>query len=216
VISFVKRYWNKIFPVLVVLFVVAITFVMVYNVIYNRPFFKSRLIAFDTHRISRTLKEIDEYCNILSVRSSRNSIDFLTVKEFVGSEVGCLNLAYPKQWKGAYFRDNPSIRGRVYEIVKAEEGFYVLPGQGVELPNGLEMGKDVIITPETKVEPLLDKDELLNYQGIALGKRLDFVIGDWGLPADSKESLEEINESLIEIKDALPYAEGDHSSSDNA
>jgi hypothetical protein len=206
VTSFIKKYGKRIFPFLVVLFAVLITFVMIYNVVYNRPFFRTRLIAFDTHKISQTLKEIDSCCNILSVRSQRNTIDFLTVRSFVSSEIGCLNLAYPQQWKGPYFRDNPSIKGRVYEIVKAKDGNYVIPGHGVVLPNGLMMGKDVVITKNVSVDAMLQKGGDLNYKGIELGKRLDFEIGDWDFPKKSKKKMQDWHNSIEEINDALPFA----------
>ena len=69
---------------------------------------------------------------------------FLTnpVKSFEGSEVGSLNLAYPKKWQGPYLGDNPTFQGKAYQIIRTKNGYFVTPGDGIMLPNGLVIGRD--------------------------------------------------------------------------
>jgi hypothetical protein len=75
----------------------------------------------DMYMVEKIMNHIDTQCNILGVRGDRNPIDFLTVQKFAGSTVGCFNLARPKKWKGPYLKQNPSINGVLYEIVKTKE-----------------------------------------------------------------------------------------------
>lgn len=152
------------------------------------------------------MSQIDQECNILSIRPGRAAIDFLTVEKFAGSTVGCFNLAYPKKWKGPYLQQNPSIQGKPYDIVRVMEGFYVLPGAGVKLPNGLVMGKDVVIRPDSRVSAMLQPGGQLNYKDQALGFRIKFKIGDWDTPRLDKGTIDKINEFLKEFNEALPYA----------
>ncbi len=208
-------WWRRIFPILSAMFLVFIMIVGVYKIAYDRPFFKARLIIFEVDRIARILKEIDERCNILAIRSGKNPIDFLTVRDFVSSEIGSLNLAYPRQWKGPYLRDNPTIRGRTFEIVKAGDGAYVVPGQNVTLPNGLIMGQDVVIDLSTNVSEMLGKDGPLTFKGVALAKKLNFTIGDWGYPEEEKEEFEKLDEVIVEFGEALSYTESEVSLEEN-
>jgi len=207
--------FRRLFPILSAMFLVFVMIVGVYKIAYDRPFFKARLIAFEVDRIARILKEIDEHCNILAIRAEKNPIDFLTVRDFVSSEIGSLNLAYPLQWKGPYLRDNPTIRGRTFEIVKARDGVYVVPGQNVILPNGLIMGLDVVIDLNTNVSGMLGKNGSLTFKGVALAKKLDFAIGDWGYPESEKEKFEQLDEAFVEFGEALPYTESEVSLKEN-
>ncbi|HBS48240.1 TPA: hypothetical protein DEO28_04105 [Candidatus Dependentiae bacterium] len=196
---------KKIFPILSSFFLILLFSFFVYKFVFGRAFFVARHIAFEVEQISNILKEVDDYCNILSIRADKNLIDFLTVKEFAGSEIGCLNLAYPKQWKGPYVPDNSTIQGKLFEIIKAADGYFVVPGDGVKLPNGKVMGKDVIITPQVPVGEMVAKDGLLSYKGIALAKKLDFKIGDWDFPPKTKEKVKKLDKSIEEFNEALPY-----------
>lgn len=160
----------------------------------------------DLIKIEQCLERIDKDCNILSIRAERAFIDFLTVEKFTGSMVGCLNLAHPAKWKGPYLRQNPTIQDRPYEIIKAKEGFFLVPSQGVKLPNGLIVGKDVVFTRGSQVLPMLTSGGLLNHKGQALGLRLKFVVGDWDASIN-QDTYQKISDVLKEFGDALPYAQ---------
>ncbi len=54
-------------------------------------------IVRDLAQLDDIFKRIHETCNIMSIDESKNSINFLTVEKFVGSEVGPLNLAHPEK-----------------------------------------------------------------------------------------------------------------------
>ena len=95
---------------------------------------------------------IDTECGILGFDHDKNYIDFLTVTSFVSSEIGAMNLISPEKWQGPYVHDNLTVQTKKYEIVRTKNGYYIVPGTGVQLSNGKIMGKDVVITPTTDIE----------------------------------------------------------------
>ncbi len=175
------------------------------HTIRNKPDFTAATISSDLRTIVHVLNKIDAECNILSFDNQRNYVDFLTVKEFVGSEVGSLNLAHPKKWQGPYINDNPTLQEKLYEIVKTDEGVFVLPGSGVTLPNGLVMGKDIAITRKTSVIQMLKPKGKLNYKGEKLAAHLTFKVGDWQGKKFGSKDFDKISKLLEEFHEAMPY-----------
>ncbi|MCK4499168.1 hypothetical protein KAU11_01580 [Candidatus Babeliales bacterium] len=149
-------------------------------VFYARTWDQSRIIHRNVHKIASILADIDRSCAITEIQRTRVPVGFLTIKSFVGSEVGNINLAYPKKWRGPYVRDNPSIDGKIlYEIVKLKEGYCVVPGIGAKLPNGLVVGKDIKLNRRVSIKELIAPGGGLHSRGTSLGTFLDFPIGDW-------------------------------------
>lgn len=179
----------------------------VFRIFNSRSDVMASMMAEDLERIERALALIDKRCNILDVRPESAVIDFLTVTKFTGSTVGSLNLAHPKKWQGPYCKQNPTIQDHFYEIVRAKDGYYIVPGHGVTLPNKLVMGADIVITPEVGVAAMLQPGGRLNHQGEMLAVRLPFTIGDWDPPHLEKDSVEKINDMIKEFNEAMPFAQ---------
>lgn len=121
----------------------------------------------DVEQLATTFKKIDETAVILDFNSPKSVINFLNVKKggFAGSEVGPMNLVRPDKWQGPYFLDNPMIQNKEYQVVKTQAGYYIIPGDGVILPNGKVVGKDLIIENTTDISALTQEGNALNYQG---------------------------------------------------
>lgn len=119
------------------------------------------IIADDVTQLAHILNQIHKDCHIIDFEHSKNNIDFLNVISFEGSEVGPMNLKYPKKWHGAYLKDNPTMQEKYYQIIKTKQGYWVVPGDGVKLSNGLIIGKDIIIDEDTDMKKLVDT--LLTY-----------------------------------------------------
>ncbi len=165
------------------------------------------VIRDDLKRIESALENIDKNCNILDILSDQAQLDFFTVEKFIGSTIGGLNLAFPKKWKGPYMAQNPTIQQKFYQIVHAKDGYFVIPGEGVRLPNRLLVGQDLKINEKVLVEPMLAKGGRLNYKGQQLGLRVKFRIGDWDAPSLSPTTVEKVNEVLQEFNEAMPFAQ---------
>ena len=105
--------------------------------------------------------QIDKHCTILSFEHKSNPINFLNVKNFVGSEIGAMNLKYSDRWKGPYAIYNPTYQGKLYEVIKAQDGFYVVPGNGVVLPDGRVIGKDIVLDENANLAQLISNGSLL-------------------------------------------------------
>lgn len=130
------------------------------------------LIANHIEQLAQAFHKIDEDAHIQEILHDRNYIDFLNVINFTGSAVGSLNVAYPQQWKGPYMQENPTLQGKLYEIVKTKSGYYIVPGQGVRLENGKIIGKDIVFDREADMTSLINENVGLLYKGKQLVAQL--------------------------------------------
>jgi len=211
--GFAKGFMKKYFPLISGLFVVFLIAIFSIRVFYSRPRIVASLIEDDISQIMLALEKIDVDCNILHLEDIYNEVNFLTVKQFKGSQVGPLSLAYPERWKGPYLSVNPTLRGQSYEIVKARDGLFVVPGQGVLLPNGFIIGKDFEITVQTQIADLIRSGGPLAYEGRVFAKKLLFKIGDWDPWLIRKDTIKRLDRMLEEFNDAMPYARNESNES---
>lgn len=167
------------------------------------------IIQNDIEQIQNVLTKIDTNCNILSFNYDNIRINFLTVEKFVGSTVGCLNLAYPGKWTGPYVQRNPTLQGKFYEVARAKEGFFIIPGHGVKLPNKQILGKDFEITPNTSMNDLIKENAPLNFKGQILIGKIEFKIGDWKSAFTQTTTIDKINSALKEFNEAIPFTKLD-------
>jgi len=167
--EFMKRYIKTIVIGLVLLVVFIFTGYQFYKQARTAS---DRIMAEQIEQLITIFKKIDASCSIANITHDRSYIDFLTVKSFSGSEVGCLNLAYPEQWKGPYLPVNYTMQGKLYEIIKTHEGYYVVPGEGVQLSNGKIIGKDIIFAKKTDVESYVNNTVGLEWNGKPLAVKI--------------------------------------------
>ena len=145
------------------------------NFYYRSDVVLGKLIANDVLKLAEIFDKIDKSCRIQSFDKQQNTINFLNVKEFQGSEVGPMNLAYPDKWEGPYLPDNPDVQGKNYMVVRTEKGYYITPGNGVKLPNDLVIGKDIILNEKANMRQLVHVTQQLMFnrrplaQPIAIG-----------------------------------------------
>ncbi len=173
----------------------------IYRQYSHAPLFMARVVGRDMQLVVETLTKIDTECSILSFDSDQNKLDFFTVKEFIGSEVGPLNLAYPKMWQGPYLHDNPQVQSKEYQAIKTKEGVFVIPGDGVMLPSEYVVDGRTLLQQGEAMAVLTGKGGPLHYEGISFAAKLPFAIGDWPAP-DMMKASDEI-EGLLE---AIPFS----------
>lgn len=208
--GFLKVFFKKYFLIISTGFLGIIVFFFMMRIFYTRPYIVSSIIEDDVKMITLALEKIDNECNILSVEDDHNEIDFLNIKSFSGSKVGPLSLAYPKKWRGPYLSINPTIQDQSYEIVRAQDGFYVIPGQGVRLPNGFVIGKDFSVNKSVNVENLLRDGGPLRYEGKRFASKLMFVIGDWDPWLLKKNTVQEVDKALEHFVDRMALTQNDY------
>lgn len=129
------------------------------------------IIAYDVSLIAKTLMQIDQDCTILSFEHEKNFIDFLNVISFYGSEVGPINLAHPENWRGPYLEDNPTMQEKYYQVLDTKDGYYVVPGPGVQLSNGLVIGENVQLDRTTNIQQMIAEGILRSKEGKNLVKK---------------------------------------------
>lgn len=117
-------------------------------------------------------KRIDDDCHIIGFEHKKNYIDFLNVVTFVGSGVGSMNVTHPEKWRGPYLRENPTMQEQLYKIVRTKKGYYIVPGDGVELSNGKVIGKDIIFDEHSDIEAMLQDELALKFKDYALAAPL--------------------------------------------
>jgi len=201
------RFMQRYFTVFSVTLLSVLMLIFIGRIFYSRPYFLASIIKEDLVMIDRCLAKIDKECNILDIRPDNATIDFLTVEKFVGSMVGCLNLAYPERWKGPYVRVTPTLQSRPYEIVHTHEGLFIVPGKGTKLPNGLVINKDFKCDYQSSIIKMIKPGGQLHYKGEAFAIQLKFKVGDWDSPRLTPETMQKANKFLDEFNKALPYTE---------
>lgn len=132
---------------------------------YQRKISNADRIAHEVKLLASIFEKIDASCTILGFDQEINSINFLNVKSFTGSEVGPVNLEYPQHWAGPYLKDNPTMQSIEYQVVKNKYGYFVTPGNGVKLPNGKIIGKDIQLNESTDINALMHDKDALFYKG---------------------------------------------------
>lgn len=156
-----KSFLTYLMPLLTAALLLSLVSISIYRLYTQSHTIINDLIVDHIEELTRIFKEIDTDCHIIGFNHEKNYIDFLNVKSFEGSEIGSMNLAYPDQWKGPYIQDNPTIQEKLYVVIVTKHGYYIAPGDGVELSDGKVIGKDIILNAETDFNSLTKGNGLL-------------------------------------------------------
>jgi hypothetical protein len=132
---------------------------------YQARLFPTQVMSNDIATLASIFEKINETCGIVDFQGDRLNIDFLNVISFEGSEVGPMNLKFPKHWQGPYLKTNLTFQEKYYQIVKTKNGYFIVPGNGVKLLNGKTIGKDIILTKDTSIADLIKNKALVDPSG---------------------------------------------------
>lgn len=149
------------------------------NFYYRSRWYSTSVITEDLKALQDIFKRIDESCTIMSFDAPISPINYLTVRSFEGSEVGAMNLAYPTRWQGPYLEDNPTVQGFEYQIVRTKKGHFITPGNGVMLPTGKELGKDIVLNKNSDITLMAAEEGVLMYNGKPLAVPLSLKSTTW-------------------------------------
>ena len=163
---------NIIIPMLTAIFFVFLVSISLYKMLYDVRISSDVVIVKDVHDLVEIFQKIDKKCKILDFELQKIRINFLTVISFESSEVGSVDLAYPKNWEGPYVKDNPEIQGKPYQIVKTKKGYFITPGDGVKLSNGKVVGKDIILDENADIAKMMADKNFLSFDGRPMAARL--------------------------------------------
>ena len=130
------------------------------------------LIADNVIKLAKIFNQIHNTCKIIDFEHQKNFIDFLNVKSFAGSEVGPMNLTYPKKWQGPYLLDNPTVQEKYYQVVRTKQGHFIVPGPGVKLFNGKVIGTDIILDENSDIKTMVQDEQFLNFRGRPLAVQI--------------------------------------------
>ncbi len=133
------------------------------------------IIHQDVIALQKVFQKIHQDCKILSFDHEKNYIDFLTVKEFVGDQVGSMNLGVAKFWKGPYMKENPQVQEHAYMVLKNKQGYFIVPGDGVVLSNGKIMGKDIVLHENIDMKKMMQNPNGLQSTAGALAMPIEVV-----------------------------------------
>ncbi|MFC1842122.1 hypothetical protein ACFLYU_00480 [Candidatus Dependentiae bacterium] len=190
---------NIIIPALTILLFVVLVGVSLYKMLYDVKISSDVIIAREVRELVDIFKKIDKKCKIIDFDYQKNRINFLNVKSFVGSEVGPMNLTYPKNWEGPYLQDNPTIQDKEYQVVRTKKGHFITPGDGVKLSNGKIVGKDIILDENADIPKMMVDEKFLNFKGEALAAPLDVGTSNLG---------KVILENIIRTDEGLTHNDG--------
>jgi len=164
-----------IIPGAIAVFLVIFAGFAIISLRYGRKNASVDVLTSDINELEEIFKKINKTAKIISFDHQKNWIDFLHIKKdgFIGSEVGSMNLAYPDRWEGPYLKDNPTYRGKEYQIVRTKKGYFIVPGDGVTLPNGKVIGKDIILDENADIKALAYDKNGLRFNNNSLTVRID-------------------------------------------
>jgi len=152
-------------PVITIAIIVLLLGITIFNYWRQAPEYGTELIVKDLDTLVDIFGRIDKSARIMKFDKQIDSINFLTVGSFKGSEVGSMNLAYPDHWQGPYLESNLRLQGIDYQIVTTKKGCFITPGNGVRLPNGKIMGKDIVLDEHSDIEALRHEEGMLLHKG---------------------------------------------------
>lgn len=150
------------------------TILILFNIVWYFTRNGAKHISKDVIELAEILKKIDKQCGIIGFDAQKITLNFLTIKKggFTGSEVGSLRLLSPQNWAGPYLSHNKHIQGREYQLVHTKQGIFVAPGEGVKLPGGAIIGRDLLLHEDADILRMLKTERQLLYKGHALAVRL--------------------------------------------
>lgn len=174
----IKKYYR---PMAVIVIAGAIFFggLSLFDTLYRAQDDEGLIIAQDIMTLRDIFHRIHKDCIIIDFDAQKNAINFLNVATFTGSEVGPMNLVHPEKWNGPYLKDNPTIFHTAYQVVSTKKGYFVTPGDGVQLPNKKIVGTDIILDKKSDIGKMMRDPEGLLYKDKQLAARLDI-----GAPTD--------------------------------
>ena len=164
---------GSLMPVLAVIVFCIFVIIAIFNTFMSTKNYEGELIERDAKMLADTFKTIEKDCKLLGFSNVKNIINFLNVKSFTGSAVGPMNLKHADRWKGPYLETNPSIQGQEYQIIRTHKGYFIVPGDGVKLPNDKIMGKDITFDENSDIGTMMTKDDQLRFKGKALAAPVD-------------------------------------------
>lgn len=144
----------------------------VVNLFFRTKYDNAIFISQDVEQLADIFEKIDTDCGIIDFDYQKNPINFLNTGSFSGSEVGPMNLAHPKKWQGPYLQDNLTIQDKEYQVVKTGRGYFIVPGDGVKLPNGLVVGEDLIFDENSDIAAMMHDENALLYNNYSLAAQL--------------------------------------------
>lgn len=165
--------YGYITPILTIVLLAVLVGISVFSLVYKSNSNTVALIDNDLNLLVDAFTRIDQDCRIVHFDYALNTINFLNVTAFVGTEVGAIHVAFPERWKGPYMKENPMIQGQEYMVVVTHQGCFITPGTGVRLPNGKVMGIDIVLNEDADIESMMKPDGLLNYKDKPLAAKLN-------------------------------------------
>lgn len=149
------------------------------------------LIADDVECIARIIERVHSDSGIIRFTHDATVVDFLNVRSFVGSQVGSITLAQPDKWQGPYLVSNPTAQDVEYQIINTQQGLFVVPGNGVTLPNGKLIGADLILTRDSDIGSMMYDPEKLFFNGKPLAAKIELdpkLSVNWAAIGDEEAS----------------------------
>ena len=168
-----KKTYHYFLPIAVITAIVLFVGITFLDTVYRAKDDAGLMIAAEVVRLRDIFHRIHKTCEIIDFDAQKNPINFLNVEKFTGSEVGPMNLVHPEKWEGPYLKDNPTLYKISYQVVSTKKGYFITPGDGVELPNKKVIGKDIIFDQKANIDVMMTNPDELMYKDRPLAARLE-------------------------------------------
>lgn len=150
------------------------------------------MVGANLHKINEALLRFDQDCGIQRSVPGRYSLHFLTLRYPSVDDLGGFLLKSTQGFAGPYMRTVPVVDGYPYALVVNAQGMFIVPGDGVQLPNGHRLGKEIFLDAESDIEGLV-ANGILAYQGEPLVRK--YTPGSFS-PLDTEKDRSMLREFL--------------------
>jgi hypothetical protein len=140
-----------------------------------------KAIYHDIVQLQAAFSKIHKDCYISDFTHVKNYIDFLNVITFAGDHVGSMKVSFPRNWHGPYMKRQRLVSGVAYQVLKNKQGYFIVPGDGVQLANGKIIGKDLILDAQTDMQQLMNDGQGLKSEAGVLAAPIlvgSKIVGD--------------------------------------
>ncbi|MDQ5940361.1 MAG: hypothetical protein QG632_87 [Candidatus Dependentiae bacterium] len=140
--------------------------------VVNGSAWSTGVIRADLNNIVDALSRFDANCGLQKVLPGIYSLEFLTLPYAdVDKLAGFTVQKTYSSWQGPYLKTVPVVDGRPYVLLSTEHGLFVAPSYGVRLPNGTQLGANIVWDWQSDVEAMAADDGPLSHQGEPLVRK---------------------------------------------
>jgi len=157
---------------------VALLVICVAHFVSNSSMWSGGVARANLTHLSGALAALDRDCGISAVQPGLHTLHFLTKSYPSVDDLAGFKLAQSQCWAGPYIKTIPTMQGYPYELLVVDQGMFIVPARGVQLPSGFVIGERLVWSASADVRAMMKADGILSYDGEPLAREITFAHED--------------------------------------